>query len=158
MNKIATFFRETSIGRFFIPVGIILIVFSILVFMSVDKSKNYIKTDAVVTKTELYEEAYTDEEGNYNEATYNVFVKYTVDGTEYEEEYGISTGYKKGDKVTIYYNPKNPKQITGSKNVILPIIILSVGIAFLIGGIVSIIRSLKRHKEMKLQEEGWKNE
>ena len=85
-------------------------------------------------------------------------MKYTVDGTEYEEEYGISTGYKKGDKVTIYYNPKNPKQITGSKNVILPIIILSVGIAFLIGGIVSIIRSLKRHKEMKLQEEGWKNE
>ena len=157
MNNLATFLRESRVGRFFIPAGIILIIFSVFAFKAVDKAKNYVKIDANVTKTELYEKAYTDDEGTHHEATYKVFVKYVVDGTEYEEEYGIFSNYKIGDKVKISYNPKNPKEIAQPNTIILPIIILALGVISLVGGIISVIRSIKKHKELKLQEEGWKN-
>ena len=58
MNKLATFFRESSAGRFLIPLGLILIVFSFFTFKAVDHAKDFIKTEATVTKAELYEQAY----------------------------------------------------------------------------------------------------
>lgn len=157
MNNISTFFRESSLSRFLIPAGIILIVFGIFTFISVDNSKDFIKVEAIVTKTELFEEAYTDVNDNHYDATYTVFVKYTVDGTEYEEEYGVFSGYKKGDKVTISYNPKNPKEIAQPSSIILPIILVLIGIGSLVGGTVSIVRTIKRHKTMKRQEKEWAN-
>ena len=101
MNNISKFFRETSVGRFFIPLGIVLVVFSIFMFVSMDNTKNYKKTEAVVSRTELYEDSYYDDEGNKVEATYTVYVKYSVDGKDYEEEYGVLSGYNENDKVTI---------------------------------------------------------
>ncbi len=80
MNKLVTFFRETSMGRFLIGAGIILIIFGCIVRSFAKDNANYIKTDAVVTKTELFEEA---DEKNNTEALYTVDVKYIVDGTEY---------------------------------------------------------------------------
>ena len=157
MNNIYTFFRETSTGRFFIPAGLILIIFSIFLFIATDHNKNYIKTEAVVSRTELVEEAYTDADGNRVDATYKVYVKYTVDGQEYDEELGELPNYKQGDKITICYNPENPSQISQPTTIILPIALLVAGIAALIGGIVSIMKALKKHKAMKEQEKGWAN-
>ena len=51
MNKLAAFFRETSMGRFLIGAGIILIIFGCIVRSFAKDNANYIKTDAVVTKT-----------------------------------------------------------------------------------------------------------
>ena len=65
MNNIATIFRESRVGRFFVPLGIILIAVGIVLFVINDHHKDFIKTEATVTKTELYEESYTDAEGNY---------------------------------------------------------------------------------------------
>lgn len=157
MNGIARFFRESMVARFFIPLGIVLIIFSVFIFISNNKTKNYPKTKAVVSKTELYEEAYTDEDGNHVDATYTVYLKYTVDGKEYEEEYGVFSGYKVGDKKTIAYNPKNPKEISDPPSSLFAFAFLIGGIASLVGGIISAIRSVKKYKAMKRQEEGWKN-
>ena len=88
MNKLATFFRESITARFFIPFGIVLIVFGVIMFMINKENQNYIKIEAVVSKTELVEESYIDENGDTVEATYKVYVKYTVDGKEYDEELG----------------------------------------------------------------------
>lgn len=152
MNNFNTFMHETSIGRFLIPIGIILIAFSIFAFISVDHAKNFIKTEAIVTKTVLYEEAHYDIDDNYVEATYTVFVRYTVDNTNYEEEYGIFSEYKKGDKVTIAYNPENPKEIVQPNTIVLPLILLGLGITSIIGGIINIVKIVKKHKNLKSEE------
>ena len=157
MNGVATFFRESSVGRFFIPLGIICIIVSICCFVIDNNNKYYIKTTAVVSKAELVEEATTDAEGNEVEATYKVYVKYTVDGEEYEEELGELSGIKKGDKMEILYNPKDPTQIAQPSNLLVSLVFLVVGIVSLIFGIVSSIKSIKKYKKLKAQEEGWKN-
>lgn len=156
MNSIFKFFRDYSTARFFIPLGIILIIIGGFMFISVNNTKNYIKTSAVVSKTELYEEEYYDGD-THHEATYNIYVKYNVDGKEYEEEYGVFSGYKKGDKVTISYNPTNPSEIAQPISIVLPIALLIGGIVSFACGILSIIKTVKKNKALKIQEEGWKN-
>ena len=157
MNNIATFFRESNTARFFIPLGIILIVFSILLFSVGKHNKNYIKIESTVSKVELLNEARYDVDGNKEEATYNIFVKYTVDGKEYETELGEMFEQKVGDKITIVYNPENPNEISQPSSMILNIAMLVAGIASLTGGIISAVKAVKRHKQMKEQEKGWKN-
>lgn len=157
MNKLITFFRESGTARFFIPVGIILIVFGIFVFIVNINNKNYIQVDAIVSKAELVEEAHYDENDNYVEATYNIYVKYIVDNNEYEEELGELSGYKENDNITIYYNPDDPTQITQTKSIIIPIILIALGCASLIGGIISAKNAIKRIKKMNEQERKWNN-
>lgn len=157
MDKIITFMRESRVARFLIPLGLILIVFGIIIFIINMKNSNYLPVNVIVTKTELYEEAYTDTEGNHMDATYKVFVKYSVDGKDYETELGILSGYKENDRLNIYYNPDNPNEITQTKSLIIPIIMVAGGIASLIGGIVSGVNAYKRIKKMKEQEKGWVN-
>ena len=122
------------------------------------KNQNYIETEAVVTRTELVEEAHTDAEGNNVEATYNVYVKYTVNENEYETLLGELSGYKEGESVKIFYNPENPKEITQTKSLIIPIIMIVAGLGAFVGGIISGMNTIKRMKKMKEQEKGWANE
>ena len=158
MNKLFTFFRESQTARFLIFCGIVLTVFGIIIFIINIKNQNYIKVEAVVSKTELVEEAHIDVDGNTVETTYKVYVKYTVDGIEYNEVLGELSGYKQGQKTTIYYNPDNPSEITQSNSLILPIILTVGGLATFVGGIVSGVNAIKKHKKMKEQEKGWANE
>ena len=158
MNKLAAFFRETSMGRILIGAGIILIVFGVVVRTFAKDNANYVKTDAVVTKTELFEEA---DEKNNTEALYTVDVKYTVDGTEYEEEYGVFSGCKVGDQVTISYDPQNPSEIAqparSGSNKLEGYLYILAGIAALAAGIVSLARAAQKHKALKEQEKEWTN-
>ena len=157
MNGIATFFRESKTARFLIPLGIILIIMSILLFVIGNHNKNYIKIESTVSKVELVKEETTDSEGNTDEAIYNIYVKYTVDGKEYDTELGEMSKRKVGDKITIVYNPNNPSEISQPSSIILNICLLVGGIASLAGGIISSINAVKRYKKMKKQEEGWNN-
>lgn len=156
MNKIIVFLRESSTARFFIPLGILLIVFGTAMFIINTKNENYIKTEAVVTKAELVEPEHTDIDGNTVEATYKVFVKYTVDGKEYNEELGeLSGSYRINEKMTIYYNPDDPSQITQTKSKIIPIVMIALGCVSLVYGTVSGVNSIKNYKKMNEQEKGW---
>jgi hypothetical protein len=157
MNGIATFFRESKTARFLIPLGIILIIVSILLFIIGNNNKNYIKIESTVSKVELVKEETTDSEGNTEEAIYDIYVKYTVDGKEYDTELGEMSKRKVGDKITIVYNPDNPSEISQPSSIILNICLLVGGIVSLVGGIISSINAVKRYKKMKTQEEGWNN-
>ena len=157
MNGIATFFRESKTARFLIPLGIILIIMSILLFVIGNHNKNYIKIESTVSKVELVKEETTDSEGNTEEAIYDIYVKYTVDGKEYDTELGEMPERKVGDKITIVYNPDNPSEISQPSSIILNICLLVGGIVSLVGGIISSINAVKRYKKMKKQEEGWNN-
>ena len=154
-NGLARFFRASYLPMFFLPAGVILIVFGIFTFNSVEHTKNFIRTEAVVSKTELFESGYTDADGNYQPATYTVYVKYTVDGTEYESEYGVFTGYYPGDSVKICYDPNDPSSAYQPNGIILPIALFSGGILFLIGGAISAVREIKKYKKLKEQEKEW---
>ena len=156
MNKIFKLFRDYSTASFFVPFGIILIVFGCFIFVVKNNTKNYIETEAIVSKTELYEEEYYDGE-NYHDATYRIFVKYTVDGKEYNEELGILFKHNLGDKVNISYNPEKPSEISQPTSIILPIALILGGIVSLIISILSIVKTFKKNKELKIQEEGWNN-
>jgi len=157
MNKMFTFMRESSISRFFIPFGLVLIIFGIITFVINLNNQDYIRIEATVSNVELLEEEYTDTDGNQVNATYSVTLRYTVDGKEYEQKLDGVSKYNLNEKTTIYYNPKDPTQITQTKNLALPVIIISGGFVFLIYGIVSLVNSVKKHKKMKMQERSWEN-
>lgn len=158
MNKIIMFFRESITARFFIPLGIILIVFGVIIFGINKENQNYIKTNAIVSRMDLVRESYIDENHNEVEATYNVYVKYNVDGKEYEEELGELSGYKENQEITIYYNPDDPVKITQTKSLVLPIVMILFGFVSFVGGIISGLNAIKKIKKMSDQEREWNNE
>ena len=158
MNKMFTFMRESQTARFFIPAGLILIIFGIVVFVISLNNQNYVKIEATVTNVEETQETNVDDDETNTTTVYNATVNYTVGGKEYTQTLDNVSKCKIGDKMDIYYNPKDPNQITQSKSLILPIVIIVVGIAAFAGGIISAANAVKRHKKMKEQERSWANE
>ena len=158
MNKMFTFMRESQTARFFIPAGLILIIFGIVVFVITLNNQNYVKIEATVTNVEETQETNVDDDGTNTTTVYNATVNYTVGGKEYTQTLDNVSKCKKGDKMDIYYNPKDPNQITQTKSIILPIVIIVAGIVAFAGGIISAANAVKRHKKMKEQERSWANE
>ena len=149
MNKLVSFFRESSIIRFLIPVGLILIAFGVTMLIININNQNYIKIEATVADVEEEEDIVTDADGNHTTITYNVSLKYTVDGKEYIGKLDNVSKHKIGDKMEIYYNPNDPKQITETKSLILPICIIIAGIIMLTVGVIKIITSFKSVNTIK---------
>ena len=158
MNKTVSFMRESSVARFLLPVGIMLIIFGGVMLVINNKNKDYIKIEATVIDVKEEEDIVTDGDGNHTTITYKVTLKYTVDDKEYTGTLDNVSKQKVGDKMVIYYNPKDPNQITQTKSFVLPIVIIVVGIASLIGGIISAVNAVKCHKKIKEQERNWVNE
>lgn len=157
MNKMASFMRVTYVGRALIPIGLILMVVSIFFFRSVDHIRDFKKTEAVVSRLEHAEDEYTDDQGQHHDATDTVYVKYSADGKEYEEQFGVLSGYKVGDSLSICYNPLDPKEISSPASILLPIAMLGGGAAVFIGGIISLMRAARKQKALRKQEEEWAN-
>ena len=158
MNKIFIFMRESQTARFLIPAGLLFIIFGIVMFVITLNNQNYIKIEATVTNVQEAQETNVDSDGTTTTTVYNATVNYVVDGKEYTQTLDNVSKCKVGDKMYIYYNPKNPNQITQTKSLILPIVIIVAGIASLTGGIISAVNAIKRHKKMKEQERSWANE
>ena len=157
-NKWLRIIRETNLARFLIPLGILLIVFGVLIYGFADRTANYKKTEATVSKVELFEEEYTDSDNEVHKATYTVYVTYTVDGKEYKDrELGIFENYVVGDKVTVAYNPADHSEVVQPTGKIIPIIMIVAGVGALVGAGVSITNVINKEKRLKEQEEGWKN-
>lgn len=154
MKNLIYWIRETSTGRFFIPLGIILLVMSFLFYQMMDQTKTFKKVEATVTNMVLVTEEHTEGDQTVD-ATYDVTVQYTVDGTTYEESYGEHSGLEVGDKIQIVYNPDNPKEIAQPITIVVPVIMAILGLASLGGGIVSIVMAINKKKRLEEQEESW---
>ena len=148
MNKLANYLRETHLGRFLIPFGIILVVVGILLFSARNNTMNWVQTDAVVTKAELLEEAHYNGD-DYVEATYDITIKFMADGKEFETKYGEMGEKNVGDTFKIVYNPNNPAEVGMPVRLVEPIALVSVGSIVLIVGIVSLVRGITRAKEIE---------
>ena len=123
-----------------------LTIFGVIVFITSLNNQNYIRIEATVTNVTMEQEVRTDADGNYIEETYNVNLSYEVDGKEYTGELLNVNKCKKGDKMTIYYDPENPENITQSKSLVLPAVLIVLGIISLVGGVVSGVKSIKKQK------------
>lgn len=141
-NKFARLMRNTGPARFFVPLGVILIVVGIILFGF--NTDDYLETTGTIT--DVLECAHGADE----ERQYDVTIAYKADGKDYETTLGNMTGdYKVGEEMTLYYNPENPQEITNSKmgGFIAPILIV-VGAAALVFGIYSTIRAFKKSREL----------
>ena len=124
-------------------------------FISDKNNKDFIKVEAVVSNTKLTKEETIDDEGNTDPAMYDIYVKYEVDGKEYENLLGEMFEHKVGEKINIVYNPANPNEIAQPASLVFNLVFLVGGIASVAAGVISAINAIKRHKKMKTQEEGW---
>ncbi len=150
-NKAARFMRNTGPARFFVPVGLIMIVFGIiLLFLN---TGNYVETTGkIMAVTEIPAE----EDGGQS---FDVEVSYTVDGKEYDTTFsGLSGTFKTGDDIKVFYDPADPTRTTNSKmGGIIPIVLIGVGALALVGGIVKTVSSFKKSRELDASVPGGGN-
>lgn len=140
-NKFARIMRNTGPARFFIPAGIILIVFGVL--MLGFKTDNFIETTAKITAvTECPKEADENQQ-------YDIDFTYTANGKEYQSTFSNMEGsYAVGDDITVYYDPADPQKITNSKMDILAPVIIVVGAAAIVFGIYKTATEFKKSREL----------
>ncbi len=77
---------------------------------------------------------------------YRNYIKYTVDGQEYEGSIDSGDNMKIGSTVTVDYNPDDPTDVGAWTGLWLPILLISLGAAAIIAGCVSIVIVHKRVK------------
>ena len=98
------------------------------------KQKSYVPADAVIT--EIFEEYDITEK----EWRYTVYIKYTVDGTEYNEVLGYhDSSFAVGKEIQIMYNPENPAQTVEAAST-AAVYFTVLGSVFIIAGVIVFIR------------------
>lgn len=156
-NKLARFMRNTGPARFFVPVGIILIVFGII--MLGFNTDSYVETTGKITSVvECFREPDENQE-------YDVYFTYTVDGKEYENTFANLSGtYNVGNDIKVFYDPADPEKISNSKMGFIPLIMIAVGAVALVFGVFKTVKAFKKSKELdsmpkvpRVEFEGFKN-
>ncbi|MBR4655565.1 MAG: DUF3592 domain-containing protein [Oscillospiraceae bacterium] len=140
-NKFARFLRNTGPARFFVPLGIILIVVGIL--LMTHNTDNYLETVGKVTEVQ-------GELNDENSKVYDTSFTYTVDGKEYTGVFeDLSKEYNPGDEIKVFYDPEDPDQITNAKlgGIIAPILI-GVGVLAMVFGVFRTVKAFRKSKEL----------
>lgn len=138
--------ENKRVRKLLMLVGIILIIVGSFLFYKYNSFGNYKEADGVVYKTELVKDSYTDKKGNVIDAKYNLYVRYTVDGKKYESVIKNMSGFKERELIIVYYNPKNPKELSQQFNIFLIIGIIILGI-FLFGSGIFLKKSSKPNND-----------
>ena len=89
---------------------------------------------------------------------YRVYVRYSVDGREYDGEYGsYHTGMIEGQSVKIYYDPDNPRHIQSKGSFITGFVFVLFSVVFGSVGLIPLILTKKaKSKKKRLAEYGEK--
>lgn len=140
-NKFARFLRNTGPARFFVPLGIILIVVGI--FLMTRNTDNYLEAGGKVTEVQ-------EDLGPENSTVYDIIFTYTVNGKQYTGVFDdMSEEYKVGDEIQVFYNPENPDEITNAKlSGMIPPIVIGVGVLSLVFGLFKTVKAFRKSKEL----------
>lgn len=141
-NKLARIMRNTGPARFFVPVGLILIIVGIILMCMT--SGNLVETVGTVTKVE---ESTNDE----NQKEYTVHFTYTVDGTVYPDGKfeNLSKSYKEGDDIKVFYDPDKPDVPVADKSGrLIGIIMIGVGVLATAFGVWKTVKAFQKSKEL----------
>ena len=150
-NKLARFFKSTGPARFFVPLGLILIIFGVIMMRMTPEE--YGETTGVITDVSEY----TDMSGDTKEQKADIEFDYTVNGTKYSGSFsGLSVGeYKIGDQIPVYYNPDDPESISNTKDTgIISTVMIAVGAAALIFGVLATVKTFKKNRALDDQIKG----
>lgn len=131
--------RPRSFTWLFIVFGLIFaIIGGVLAFTSNNKAKTFKEVEAAITSiVENSSDSYT------------TYVDYEVDGVQYSHVAldTYSSNYFVGKKITIYYNPSNPNEITDLNTTsVVAYIFIGIGSVVAIVGIILTVR-LKKDKD-----------
>ena len=147
MDKIINFLSGKGFRRLLFLISIICILLGGYLFWTYFSYQNYVEIEAKVFRVELTKEGYTKSNGIVVESEYDVFVRYTVNGTKYESKIGGLNGFQEKDRITIHYNPNNPNQLSQPLNISTPIILC-------VGGVVLfVLLILTRKKKPKVKQQ-----
>lgn len=140
-------------GILFVIVG--LIFFAVSLFIVAD-GKRFSETAQETTA--LVTDVYKDRvrRNGKTRTEYDVYVQYKVNGNTYNEELkgGSSTMYE-GMRITVYYNPQNPRDVRSSLNSDGMIFAALFALVFVaVGAGVGIVPYFKMAKLRKLRETG----
>lgn len=141
-NKFARFMRNTGPARFFVPAGVILIVFGIILMTM--SSGNYVETTAKVTSVTEVVRIDTEDQQEYK-----IEFQYDVDGKTYDGSFQLEKKYQVGDEMTIYYDSANPEKVTNTKNGnLIGVIMIAVGAVAIAGGVFITIKAFRKSKAL----------
>ncbi len=88
------------------------VVFIIFGGISLKEIKHFTPVSAVVSHVER---EWTPNGDGTDTEEITIFVTYTVDGREYNEELqNTKTNLKQGDQITVLYNPEDPTEVSGA--------------------------------------------
>ncbi|MBO7359479.1 MAG: DUF3592 domain-containing protein [Clostridia bacterium] len=141
-NKLARLMRDTGPARFFVPVGLILLIFG-LILMGFNTG-SYVETTGRVTEVITLPKA-ADEDQQYD-----VLLTYTADGKEYGATFSnLTEKYAAGDDIKVYYDPENPEKTSNGRlpGFISPILVAA-GMATIGFGVYKTVNALKKSKEL----------
>ena len=147
-NKLARFMKASGAMRFFIPLGIILLVMGILMLSMTPKEYG----EAVGTVTNVSEYTGTDSDG-HNETLYEAEFTYTVDGKEYQNSFSdYPEPPEIGSEIPVYYNPDNPESISNTKHTgVISIVMIAAGAAAIALSVLSGVKSFRKQRELDEQ-------
>ncbi len=144
-NKFARLMRNTGPARFFVPFGVILIIAGII--LSGIKTDNYVETSGtIMSVAEAPRGADEDQQ-------YDLTVRYTADGKEYEAQYTLSGKFSVGDPFKLYYDPADPQRTTNSKMDFLGPVMIVLGALAILFGVYKTVTAFKKSKALD-QEAG----
>lgn len=148
-SKFGRILRNSGPARFFVPVGLILIIFGAI--MLGFRSGNYEETAGKVT--EVTEDVAVDED---NRTVYNVRFTYEVDGKSYNGSFdGVGQKYAVGDSIKVFYDPADPGKTTNAKipDFIWPVVI-GVGAVAVVFGVIKTVQAFKKSRELDEKRPG----
>ncbi len=136
---------EWFAGSIFLIVGLIFLVVGIsIAAYNVNFKNNALETTAVISSIERDR----DSDGD---TSYTVYVRYTVDGSQYERPLNFySSGMYVGEEISIYYLPEQPNRILAKSSlsflfILFPLMgLIAASIGFVI--IFRKVMKIKSHK------------
>ena len=140
-SKLARLMRNTGPARFFVPFGLILIVFGVILLGF--KTDDFLETTGKITSV-------TETRNEKNEKEYSVSFTYQVGGREYTGSFeNLPGSFAEGDDIKIFYDPADPERITNSKlgRIIAPAAIV-LGAAAVIFGVLNAAKAFRKSKEL----------
>jgi|GEM_PF-2332374 len=151
INRIAKFYSDYGAFFNFIIFGITGIVCGFVALSINNKRLDYPVIYADVTNAEP---AYKSDDVTKE---YTLNIRYTVDGQDYEAVlYDMPEG-SFGETTKIDYDPADPSQIGRHEAAWFPFIIIAIGVILAAVGVTGAVRSRKKNRQLKLQEEEWNN-
>lgn len=109
------------------------------VYLQFFQTKGFKQTDATITRIDKNWRAYNNETME-DEYDYDVYVKYTVDGKEYEGKADTyDESYAEGKEITVFYNPSNPAEIHGDSGIV-SYFLMGIGAIVAVVGVVMLVR------------------